>query len=179
MMCRRLRRVFCLGVGVAMAVNGWCTEATPPAYRLIATEAGIPPELFYAVALAESGTPIAATLRPWPWTLNVAGQGRFYPSRTTAWTDLQRTLATGERSIDIGVMQVNWRYHQTALQDPWRALDPYFNLRVAATILMTCHAQHPDWWHAVGCYHAPHAVERATRYSDRVRAHWRRVIGAR
>ena len=102
----------------------------------------------------------------------------MFASRAAAWAELRQALAAGERSIDIGVMQVNWRYHRDALQDPWQALDPYYNLRVAATILVDCYQLRGDWWNAVGCYHAPQAAGRAARFRDRVRAHWRRLVVA-
>ena len=169
-------RFWLLAMGVAASSTAWCGERVPPGYRSVAGERGVPAALLYAVALAESGTRVDAVLHPWPWTLNVAGEGRIFASRAAAWHDLRDALAAGERSIDIGVMQVNWRYHQQALQDPWQALDPYYNLRVAAAILVDCYELRRDWWDAVGCYHAPRATERAARYRDRVRAHWRRLI---
>ena len=165
-------------LGAVASTAAWCAEDLPPGYRSVAAECGVPAALFYALALAESGTRIDAALRPWPWTLNVAGEGRMFVSRAAAWAELRQALAAGERSIDIGVMQVNWRYHREALQDPWQALDPYYNLRVAAGILVDCHELRGDWWEAVGCYHAPQAAERASRFRDRVRAHWRRLVAA-
>jgi hypothetical protein len=169
-------RFWLLAMGVAASTSAWSGDRVPPGYRAVAAERGVPSVLLYAVALAESGTRVDAALHPWPWTLNVAGEGRIFASRAAAWHDLRDALAAGERSIDIGVMQVNWRYHQQALQDPWQALDPYYNLRVAATILVDCYQVQRDWWDAVGCYHAPRASERAARYRERVRAHWRRLI---
>ena len=44
-------------------------------------------------------------------------------------------IAKQQTSVDLGLMQVNWRYHQERLVDPWQALDPHRNLQVAAEIL--------------------------------------------
>jgi soluble lytic murein transglycosylase-like protein len=155
----------------------WCAPSVPDGYRVIAGEYDIPYTVLYAVALAESGVGKngRGIRRPWPWTLNVAGRGRTYPSRDAAWTALNFFLAKGERSIDIGLMQVNWRYHQNRLRNTWRALDPYFNLRVGAAILRQCYEQRADWWKSVGCYHAPSNPERARRYRARVLNHWQRL----
>ncbi|MEW8252710.1 MAG: lytic transglycosylase domain-containing protein, partial [Candidatus Thiodiazotropha sp.] len=89
----------------------------PAGYRMIAAEHGIPQSVLFAVALTESGkqTGQTGTLRPWPWTLNVAGRGYFFDSRQAAWRALMTYLEEGKRSIDIGLMQVNWRYHQDRL----------------------------------------------------------------
>ena len=149
----------------------------PVAYRLIAVRHGMPADILYAIALTESGKHIESLehRRPWPWTLNIAGRGAYFPSRRTAWRALDAALATGETRIDIGLMQVNWGFHRQQLEDPWLALDPQHNLSVAAEILTRCYAERRDWWAAVGCYHAPNAPERARRYTERVIDAWRRV----
>ena len=97
------------------------------------------------------------------------------PPVIEAWQALRDWLAQGKRSIDIGLMQVNWRYHQKRLGDPWQALDPYHNLRVGADILQDCYATEQDWWASVGCYHAPANPARAERYRRRVESQWRRI----
>jgi soluble lytic murein transglycosylase-like protein len=147
----------------------------PSGYRSVSDAHGIPSALFYAVALAESGTRVDAlgAMRPWPWTLNVQGDGRFYPSRRVATLAFEDALVSGRTSVDVGLMQVNWRYHRQALGHVAGALDPYRNLDVAAAILTACHETHRDWWAAVGCYHAPNDPARAERYSRRVRSLWR------
>lgn len=149
-------------------------EAVPSAYRWIAIEHGIPAELFYAIALAESGKTVASTSRrrPWPWTLNIAGEGQYFNSRWEAWRALDESLRAGQDSVDIGLMQVNWRFHQAKLGSSWLALEPYHNLAVGADILKDCYQKRRDWWASVGCYHAPSDKPRAKRYRARVVALW-------
>lgn len=165
-----------------MVVSGtvWSDESVPAGYRSIALERGIPYTLLYAVALTESGKKVEATrsYRPWPWTLNVAGQGYFFDSRLAAWQALIAWLEQGKRSIDIGLMQVNWRYHQEKLGTPWQALDPYSNLRVGAEILQDCYITRKDWWVSVGCYHSPADSQRAEQYRRRVISRWQRLVNA-
>jgi len=171
-----LRR-YCLIVVATWVHPGvaWADASVPSGYQVVAAEHGIPDALFYAVALAESGKKIASQdiRRPWPWTLNVEGQGYYYESRLKAWLALSEWLQRGIRSIDIGLMQVNWRWHEDKLGDTWRALDPYHNLRVGAEILRTCFEARREWWQSVGCYHAPSNPDRAMRYQDRVKTQWR------
>jgi soluble lytic murein transglycosylase-like protein len=149
----------------------------PEGYRRVAAAHGIPGELFYAVALAESGKHIEhlRMTRPWPWTLNIQGEGRYFPSRQAAVVAAQEALAKGRWSIDIGLMQVNWAYHRTALRSVEAAIDPYHNLDVGAGILAECFRTLGDWWAAAGCYHAPGNAERAARYRERVKRIWSRV----
>lgn len=166
--------------GVLWSASSAGGERVPGGYRQVAAAHGVPASLLYSVALAESGRVLESTgtFRPWPWTLNVAGQGAYYPSRTASWAALRSTLSRGERSVDVGLMQVSWRYHADALASAWRALDPYHNLHVAARILRECARKRGDWWSAVGCYHAPNDAARAARYRRRVGRHWRRVAAS-
>ena len=152
-------------------------EAVPPVYRWIAAEHEIPPQLFYAIALAESSKMIESInrRRPWPWTLNIAGNGLYFKSRWAAWRALDQSLLAGQDSVDIGLMQVNWHYHRASLGSTWLALDPTHNLNVGADILKDCYEKRRDWWASVGCYHAPSDQARAKRYRARVRALWREL----
>ena len=161
-----------LAAGVISAASA---EGVPPGYRAIAGEEGVPATLLYAVALTESGQVRRSQplQRPWPWTLNIGGRGEFFGSRQAAWHALQRALADGKTSVDIGLMQVNWRYHRQDLGSPWQSLDPYHNLRVGAAILKRCRTPKSVWWDSVGCYHAPNDPARAQHYRERVRGHWR------
>jgi len=163
--------------GPALAAGPVAKMGVPDGYRRVAAAHGIPSELFYAVALAESGRHIEhlRTTRPWPWTLNIHGEGRYFPSREAAVVAAQQALTQGRRSVDIGLMQVNWAYHATALRSVEAAIDPYHNLDVGAGILAECFRTRGDWWAAVGCYHAPSNADRAARYRERVKRIWSRV----
>ena len=164
-------------LGLVSSTAAWSGETVPGGYRAIAAEYEIPYTILYAIALAESGRGLNDNRirRPWPWTLNVAGRGYYYSSREAAWNALNRYIAHGEQSIDIGLMQVNWKYHKGKLGDTWRALDPYHNLRIAAMILLDCFHKRRDWWASVGCYHSPANALRAQGYQLRVVGHWRRL----
>ena len=171
-----------VGIVVASVVavgspSAHAATAVPAGYRQVAAEYAIPAQIFYAVALTESGRQIAGSkgAHPWPWTLNIRGEAHFFDGRRAAEAALQRALVKGIEPIDVGLMQVNWRYHQVRLGSAQGALDPYRNLRIGARILSECHRDRADWWAAVGCYHAPADPDRAARYQARVRQHWRRL----
>ena len=166
--------------GCVLPQSGWGDEAVPVAYRAVAAERGIPPTVLYAIALTESGRPMALSGvgRPWPWTLNVGGRGYFFASRLAAWQALTDWLRAGKQFIDIGLMQVNWHYHEQRLGTPWQALEPYHNLRVGAEILQDCFMARQDWWVSVGCYHAPANPQRAKRYRRRVVSRWQHIVSA-
>jgi len=159
----------------------WSTTAqsqpVPVGYQQVASEYGLPPALLYAVALTESGQSSLSEgqFRPWPWALNIDGEGHYFPSRQMAWQALEVVLTETKAPVDIGLMQISWRYHRLALGSSWQALDPYHNLRVAAGILRDCSVAYTNWIKSAGCYHAPNDPVRADHYSQRVKAHWMRL----
>lgn len=150
------------------------SQPVPTGYQQVAIEYGLPPALLYAVALTESGQSSLSKgqFRPWPWALNINGEGHYFPSRQRAWQALQTALTETGNSVDIGLMQVSWRYHRAALESTWQALDPYHNLRVAAAILRDCYVEHTNWMQSAGCYHAPNDPAKARAYVRRVKQHW-------
>lgn len=158
------------------ATTGVQANTVPAGYRGIADRYNIPPKVLYAIALQESGKTLHnGVFRPWPWTLNVEGKPERYETRTAAWLALKRYVGQGKVLIDIGLMQVNWRYHKNKLGTLWDALEPYHNLRVAAEILSSEYLKRKDWLQAVGAYHSPGRKKRqrknAQRYRRRVARH--------
>lgn len=151
----------------------------PPGYTLVALEAGVPPALLYGVALQESvmsfGDAGDRRPLPWPWTLNIDGTPARFATRAAAEERLYQSLRQGVDSVDIGAMGINWRYHHARLVSVARALDPYWNLRVGASLLAAHFDATGDWVSAVGRYHAPVKRERAATYASQVFQRLRRL----
>lgn len=147
----------------------WAECSVEDPFERAGREAGIAKRLLYAVALTESGRQGA----PFPWTLNVEGQGYFYPSRQDAHHALVTFLKRGARSIDVGIMQVNLLYNGSRFKDTWQALDPYTNIRVAADILKDNFARENDVARAVAHYHS-RTPWRGASYLQRVSNNYQR-----
>jgi len=155
-------------------------EISPPAYQIAASEAGIPSTVLYAVALQESGTLIRGKLRPWPWTLNVAGKPMYFATQNAACRELTLVLQqTSAKRVDVGLGQVNVGYHGERIQTPCDLLDPNTNLLIAATILKEQHRDGQDWLVTMGKYHSPANEQAAQRYRSSARHHLYRVLGTR
>lgn len=153
-------------------------EVPPPAYQIVARQAGVPSPVLYAVALQESGAPLRGRLIPWPWTLNVAGRSERYATRAQACASLRRALArTPARRIDAGLGQVNLGYQAHRYRHPCELLDPYRNLTITAEILKEQHIEGEDWLAAIGRYHRPAGGAPAARYRRSVHQHLVRVLG--
>ena len=124
------------------------------------------------IALQESAKLFGHRVLPWPWTLNVRGTPRRYGNYGEAVADMAAIVLSGTSNVDAGVMQVNWGYHRHRLQSANRALDPYPNLHIGATILREHYDATGDWFVATGRYHAPAHAARAEAYATSV---YRRV----
>ncbi|WP_304618190.1 lytic transglycosylase domain-containing protein [Paracoccus sp. (in: a-proteobacteria)] len=117
-------------------------------------EAGIPPGLMTAIAHVESGRSHQGRLRAWPWTLNQGGRGSYHDSRAEAMQRLSLILASGVTNVDIGCMQINWRWHRQEFESEAAMMDPVGNTRYAARHLASLYTLHGDWTQAVAAYHA-------------------------
>ena len=131
--------------------------------------AGLPPGLLLAIALVESGrrNPATGRIEPWPWAMNVEGEGRLPPDRAAAMAELAALRARGVRSIDVGCMQVNLAHHRQAFPTPEAGFDPVANVLYAAAFLRQLHARTGDWPQAIANYHSGEDL-RGLRYHRRV-----------
>lgn len=146
-------------------------QTVPDGYTKVARQHGVPPEALYSVALQESSRTLPRGVRPWPWTLNVAGKGYRYKTRLEAWQALQVFMKTHSlKRIDVGIAQVNLGWNGDHFTSTWEALDPYTNLNAAAVILRECWDRKPgSWLDAAGCYHHPAGGQAAARYRSFIR----------
>lgn len=160
------------------SVQSPAAEIPPPAYQLAAHAAGVPSPVLYAIALQESGIQIRGQLRPWPWTLNVAGKPLRYRSYQAACAGLTEAMHhVPSRQIDVGLGQINVGHQAHRGVAPCDLLDPYRNLALAATILREQYRPREDWLHAIGRYHRPVGGAPAARYRRDVQRHLNRVLG--
>ena len=165
----RLRPVFSLAcLLLTLPVHAFSLSGT--VWAQAAAEQQQDPLLLYAIALAESARPREKnTVAPWPWTLNASGKGRYFESHDTAATYLAQHTTTSS-NIDIGIMQVNLRWHGHRVDNPQALLEPDANIHVAATILREAIDSAPsDLELGVGRYHSSDP--------SRARAYGRRVLG--
>ena len=134
----------------------------------------IPQGLLTAISFVESGRPVGANnaLVAWPWTINVNGQGRYFDSKEEAVTATRKLLDEGQRSIDVGCMQINLRYHPNAFQSMDDAFDPALNVAYGAQFLNSLHDLQGSWAKAVERYHSSDDGRRE-EYREKVLAFWK------
>lgn len=143
----------------------------------VAEERGLDPYILYAVALVESAKVDHRLATPWPWALNSQGRPVIPSSRLEAREILSDAMAKGIRAIDVGLMQVNIRWHGHRVRSPEELLDPEINIRVGADVLADAIRSAPgDLILGIGRYHAGwHNHSDAYRYGRRVLAVAQRI----
>lgn len=90
----------------------------------------------------------------WPWTVNVKGKGYFYKTKAEAVVAVKNWQKRGYKSIDVGCMQVNLRFHGKKFASLEEAFDPEKNVDVAARFLKKRHQSRGDWMKAATDYHS-------------------------
>jgi soluble lytic murein transglycosylase-like protein len=153
------------------AVHATSARAAVPDCESLAEAAaaahGIPLGILPAIARVESGKAVDGTVRAWPWTLNQGGAGSYHDTRQAALDTLASALATGRTNIDVGCMQLNWRWHAQAFPDAATMIDPVQNTQYAARFLRTLHGRHGSWDAAVAHYHSADPA-RGAAYAHKV-----------
>lgn len=137
-----------------------CHDAAHAAAR----ETGVPVEVLMAVSLTETGRKQGGSFVPWPWTLNIAGDGHWFDTRDSATRRAVQTLQSGQQSFDVGCFQINYRWHGKAFASLEAMMDPRTNALYAARYLTELYQESGDWTVAAGHYHS-----RTPQYADRYR----------
>ncbi len=133
----------------------------------------VPVALLEAIGRVESGRrdPETGAWLPWPWTVDVEGQGSFFATKAAAIAAVQAARAGGARSIDVGCMQVSLLHHPDAFPGLDQAFDPVANAEYAAGFLRRLYLQTNDWAEAAAQYHSATPVL-AADYKRKVLAAW-------
>lgn len=130
----------------------------------------IDPYILYAVALTESRKNGEQNrVMPWPWAINNAGNAFIPNSQQEAEALLNQMLDQGKRNIDIGIMQVNLRWHGHRVAKPELLLIPSTNLEIGASVLSEAIQSVPgNLAHGIGRYYSWKNETAAIQYGQKV-----------
>ncbi len=115
---------------------------------------GIPDNILLGIGLQEAGRTKDGTLTVWPWSVNAEGEGRYFANASEAEAWVRQKLAAGIRSIDVGCMQINLRWHPDAFPTLQAGFDPAANADYAARFLVELKNRTGSWALAAGSYHS-------------------------
>ncbi len=115
-----------------------------------ARENDVPVAVLYAVALTETGQRGALHA----YAMNVHGRPVFNASLAEALATFDQARRQGESLVDIGCMQINYRYHGRQFASLEEMFDPAKNVDYAARFLKSLHKREGNWTATVARYHA-------------------------
>jgi hypothetical protein len=133
----------------------------------------VPDKLMTAIGYVESGRrdPRTGAYVSWPWTVDAAGQSRFFDTAQQAMSAVEALRQQGVQSIDVGCMQINLQQHPDAFGTLASAFDPVSNARYAARFLVALHETTGTWPEAAARYHSATPAF-AVPYRAKVLALW-------
>ena len=137
----------------------------------------IPKNLLKSVSMVESGLwhdSIKKTL-PWPWTINYRGKGYFFKDKRSAINAVKMIFENGEKSVDVGCMQINLHHHKNAFVSLEQAFDPKNNVEYGAKFLKSNYARTNNWKLAVAKYHSENK-QHGVKYSHKVLHKWKKEL---
>ena len=123
----------------------------------------IPSGLLLAIATVESGSE--------PYALNIQGKSVIGMNKTEAVNLIHEALAKGITNIDVGVMQLNVKWHRENFKSIEEMLEPKKNIEYAASFLLTLYKKYGNWHRAVRFYHSSTA-EYYRKYSRKITLAW-------
>jgi Transglycosylase SLT domain len=123
-----------------------CLQAASDAAR----QTGVPYEVLLAISKVETGR----EGRPWPWTVNFAGEGHWFESAAEAEAGVTEAIDRGATNVDVGCFQLNYRWHSDGFASVADMLDPVRNATYAATFLASQFDRTGDWASAAAAYHS-------------------------
>lgn len=147
-------------------------EVCDRAARRAALAEGVPPDVLLAITRTETGRTRDGALQPWPWTVNMEGEGRWFDTPEAAQRYVFERFKSGARSFDVGCFQINYKWHGAAFRSIEDMFDPEISGLYAAALLMRLYSETGDWSQAAGAYHSrtpAHATRYRTRF-DEIRA---------
>lgn len=143
----------------------------PHGFYVVANKENISAKLLYALALQESQTKTnMGRVIAWKYALNDGVKGYFYRTSAELKRHIQVLISQGNYSFDVGIAQINYKWHSHHFKSIDEMIDPMKNLTYAAQYLKSHYKG--DWWVAVGKYHSPNNKSLAKNYSEKVYKIW-------
>ena len=189
-MARKLLQLTCLASAglIILSILVWpvLSRASQPAQlcevaaRQAASRHGVPLDVLRTVALVETGRARAGRMEPWPWAIHAEGQGHWFDSHAEAIAYARTRLQAGQKNVDLGCFQINYRWHGENFASLGAMLDPTQNADYAARLLSQHKARLGAWDLAAGAYHSatPQHAQRYIARFHQLSAHVGRALQA-
>ena len=135
---------------------------------------GLPENILLSISRVETGyQKVDGVRRAWPWTLNAGGDSAYFQTKDAALKSLKKRVKQGVTNIDIGCMQLNFRWHKKFFKNLSDMMSPEKNVDYGARFLNRLHKRHGSWEKAVKYYHSSKSKFNV-KYYKKVRAVWKK-----
>ena len=130
----------------------------------------LPTNLLTSISLVESGIKKEnKNFSSWPWTLNVEGKPIYFDTKEDVINHLEQNR--DKKSIDVGCMQINTKYHMNNFDSFAQMIEPEENVRYAAIFLAKLFKRHKSWNKAISRYHSSNP-NKQRKYLKKVYSFW-------
>ena len=134
----------------------------------------LPENILLSISRVESGyQKVDGIIRAWPWTLNAGGDSAYFKTKKAALNSLKKRIESGVTNIDVGCMQINYRWHNKLFSNLSDMINPIKNVDYGARFLKKLFQRHGSWEKAVKYYHSSKSKFNV-RYYKKVKAIWKR-----
>ncbi len=134
----------------------------------------LPKNILLSIARVESGYgKVDGITRSWPWTLNAGGNSAYFETKVDAIKDLNAKLHRGVRNIDLGCMQINYKWHKKFFKSVNEMMEPFDNVDYGARFLKKLYQRHGSWDRAIKYYHSKKSKYNKS-YLRKVKAVWKK-----
>lgn len=160
-----LKRIKNLGLLVALIFSSPVVEACDLKALISSFEQqyNIPQGLLHSIAQVESQVN--------PYAINVEGRAIISSSKVAALKTIERHRSLGVTNIDIGVMQINYRWHGKEFRSVEEMLEVNNNIEYAAKLLTSLYKEHGSWHKATRLYHSA-TPKYHKQYSKKIITAW-------
>ena len=139
---------------------GWSADFTnkPNCEKIanrIESETNLPIHLLSSISRVEAGRKLSSgEVKGWPWSINHAGKGLYFETKKGALKYLKNAVSNGSKNIDVGCMQLNYRWHKGAFSSLDDMFDPEKNIQYAAKFVKELYGRHQNWEDVIKHYHS-------------------------
>ena len=123
----------------------------------------IPRGLLSAIVSIESGFN--------PTAINIEGKTVTINDKSEAVKTIKEALNQGITNIDIGIAQINYRWHKDNFKNIEEMINPTANIEYAGKLLSSLFKQHGTWHKAIRHYHSANPNHH-NQYSRKVVIAW-------
>lgn len=131
----------------------------------------IPHKLLSSISITEAGTTKNGYYQAWPWSINNNGKSIYFNNKGEMINFINNAISSKQMNLDIGCMQINYKYHGKKFKDIDSMTNPEENIYYAGKFLKELYTRYRSWNTAISRYHSSDP-KRMKVYLKKVTENW-------